>query len=410
MNKVRLSPSIILLFGRVTFVGLKPLSLILSVHIASPTEIVLFTFILASLPMVTALASIPVHKDLYSSPNGQKDSSSKVFLNYLSAILVLLLMLCILLGSISVLYCYQSGINMNLSVVMVILCMMDKILDEIMRWCEFTKQFKNWFLWGIIRNCWCLLFVFSLLLLSAEEALVVSIIIGFMIFTLSVWQCFGFSVAGINLIKGISLISRSKDYYVASFFTGAVKNSDKLLASLLLPSVSPYLVSTSMIVGGGYLLFDALIIAPRRKLLANRPVIFVRVIFKQFRFKMLLALCVSLLCFMMTFVLSPEIGVWARVVLLVTFSVLAGTCLSLFQDAFFWKESYRRFKAFYFKQVLYFIIIVASGYVSFYALEIEFYYPFFVSILSSLVCLFSFFPIFNLKVNDQLVKPYGASG
>lgn len=261
------------------FAVARPAALVFAAALAGSEHISAFTELVALLPVLVAMLSLPVHRDFYlayrAGDPGNADRA-EIYLGKIAAV--------VLLGSalVFVWLCIVAGSVLHAATVAVVL-MVDKVYDEVMRWCEFVRKYPLWFRASLLRNAWCFAYCAALLCgMASGRALAVAALcsvlgIGVIALGAGTLKPFGVDlrhVAG-NALRfpglGLELL-----LLASSTYRSGVRAFDRVLVSQLFPKYSAWLVALSMLASGIYIWIDAFVFAPRKRMIARHPKRFFR--------------------------------------------------------------------------------------------------------------------------------------
>ena len=350
--------SLLILFGRCVFISAKPISLALAAYIFSSDRILLFTTILAVLPVITAAASAPVHRDLYLSLAASPAINNRLYSEYVSAILVVSLILYLVVFIFGVLFFEEIT---ALVLLLPLLFVMDKVFDEVMRFQEFKRNFLSWILSGVLRNTWCYFFILAYIITDIiSDSLAYAVFFQFLI---SVFFAINkvkniYHLAYINWRDGFFLIRKSLVFYIGGFYKVLMRNIDKVLISFLAIPGSAYIVLLSMVISTIYIIGDALILAPRRRLITKHPVFFIAVI-DGFINKRKTYIYMLFICITIVSVAGNDFYFHAAGFMLIT--ALVGIYTMPLQEVYFWFMSPDSFIKTY---ILQFLILIVCCFIA----------------------------------------------
>lgn len=259
-----------LLLGRVIFAVIKPASLALSIFLVGAKDSFFLSALISIVPISTAAMSLPVHRKFYLTK--EKSLTQAAFSVYIySFFLVLLIVIAVMAISAPIAGLKLAGWSMiSIGAILVT----DKIFDELMRWNEFKKSYVLWLILGLVRNVWSLIFIFFV---YTDQGMVRSQIaaalpaLGFVSILL---------FANVHKLSrpSLSLLLEAKDnlthtmpYYIPTLYRGLARGIDKLLLNLFVPSLASIYVTFSLAINALYIVNDAFIIAPNRRLISRRP-------------------------------------------------------------------------------------------------------------------------------------------
>jgi hypothetical protein len=268
-----------LLGGRVLFAVARPTALLVAAGLAGSERISAFTELLALLPVLVAMLSLPVHRRFYleyrAGDSGNVERA-EIYLGKIAAVA--------LLGSGLVFVWLYAVVGSVLHAVTVaVVLIVDKVYDEVMRWCEFVRKYPLWFRASLLRNAWCFAYCLALFCgVESERALALAALcsalgIGAIALGAGTFRPFSIDcrrVAGSALWfpeLGLELLQLA-----SSTYRSGVRAFDRVLVSQLFPQYSAWLVALSMLASGIYILVDVFVFAPRKQLIARHPKRFFR--------------------------------------------------------------------------------------------------------------------------------------
>lgn len=268
-----------ILMGRGVLVSARPLALLVAAAVSGSAAISGFTTLIAWIPLLLAAMSLPVHRGFYlQCRTGAKraQAAATKYVADATAILVVSSLAMLALAMV-----ITGSISLALAAMLVMVS--EKLFDEIMRWFEFSKDFDSWLAAAITRNAWCWIFPILLmagvsprssLLFSCYCASFSSVAMLFYSTNRVPFKLEARAIASQTLRVGD--YSHELKLLGFSTFRSGVRTLDRMIFSRLFVEHSAYLVAASMVASSAYILFDAMCFAPRRKLIAHKPMEFLK--------------------------------------------------------------------------------------------------------------------------------------
>jgi hypothetical protein len=355
---------LLFLAGRASFVAIKPATLLLAGLFLPVQNSSILAVLLTYIPLSTAFASIPVHRDLYKTAlsrsaavigDDDKDYYGAVVIMGGTLFVVATLLLWLALN---------FGLTGALAVAALFL--LDKLLDELMRWQQYRRNIPLWFYYGIVRNGW--LPVYLALAYFTTIPFAIAIGISSLVVALGCAATAGKFIGnlrGIHFGRSGRLVTGGIQFYIGSFFDAFLRNTDKILINLFVPHIAAFLVSFSMLMQGAYLLNEATFILPKRRMIAKRPSGFLLVVISLVDGHAARFTAVGLITAGCLATIAMAMGVtYANFALLATLSIattLLGVMGGNLQEGMFWLVDGRSFLLFHLKAALLVAAIIAGA-------------------------------------------------
>lgn len=266
-----------LLLLRVLPLLLRPVAIILEGALLSDNYILIQLMPVAMMALI--ISSIPVHLDYFRSHAGQ-EGHARLSRAYIAALSWLTLFsMAVLTGLLVVL---PLGFGPLLIAAICLTFLIEKLADETSRALEFRKAFVKWFLVQSLRSGWFIMPV-AVSLTGADYGqtfLAFSALI-LILMALTFWWVTGLRPCLSR--EGLAPIRTNLVFLVGNFLTSGYLQLPRLLISKFFPAQAHVYLVTAQLCQGAALIFSVRYQIPYRKIIARRPLLFQRRMWRAMR-------------------------------------------------------------------------------------------------------------------------------